>query len=154
MICTDRPVDIGDNSWNRFAQGSYSRASTPSITIDAMDDDDEPSASHALSLKGDQTDLTRVSLSSEDSDDDIFQSVKSDDGDYVSLLPRGHHDVGWSFHVLLQMDVEYSPPQDDNRDLVQSINGMYRVLDLISEQGSGGLGDPIVLAEPSFADCS
>lgn len=45
-----------------------------------------------------------------------------------------------------------SPPHNNAGDLVQSIKGMYRVLDLISEQGSGGLGDSIVLAEPSFAD--
>jgi hypothetical protein len=25
-------------------------------------------------------------------------------------------------------------------DIVNSVNGMYRILDLISEQGSGGLG--------------
>jgi hypothetical protein len=60
--------------------------------------------------------------------------------------------VGWSFHVLLQMDVEDSPPHNDARDLVQSINGMYRVLDLISEQGSGGLGNFVVLAKSSCTD--
>jgi len=47
------------------------------------------------------------------------------------------------------MDVEDSPPHNDARDLVQSIDGMYRVLDLISEQGSGGLGDCIVLTKSS-----
>jgi hypothetical protein len=47
------------------------------------------------------------------------------------------------------MDVEDSPPHSDARDLVQSISGMYRVLDLISEQGSGGLGDRIVLTKSS-----
>ncbi|OJA14303.1 hypothetical protein AZE42_01562, partial [Rhizopogon vesiculosus] len=64
-------------------------------------------------------------LTSEDSDDDLYQSAKSDvEDDY--------------------MDVEDSPLHNDARDLVQSINGMYRVLDLISEQGSGGLGDFVV----------
>jgi len=52
------------------------------------------------------------------------------------------------------MDMEDSVPHNDVHDLVQSIKGMYRVLDLISEQGSGGLGDSIVLTEASFADCS
>jgi hypothetical protein len=31
----------------------------------------------------------------------------------------------------------------DPSDLLQSINGMYRMLDLVSEQGSGGLGKKI-----------
>ncbi|KAG2116832.1 hypothetical protein DEU56DRAFT_984881 [Suillus clintonianus] len=86
-----------------------------------MDDDDERS----VSSKGDQTDWT------EDSDDDLYQSVKSHNGeDY--------------------MDVEDSPPHNDARDLVQSIKGMYRILDLISEQGSGGLVDKIIIAQDSL----
>jgi hypothetical protein len=45
------------------------------------------------------------------------------------------------------MDVEDSLPHSDARDLVQSIDGMYRILDLINEQGSGGLGIFIVLSK-------
>jgi hypothetical protein len=57
--------------------------------------------------------------------------------------------------ILLQTsDMEDSPPHNNASDLVQSIKGMYRVLDLISEQGSGGLGDSFVLTQPSFANCS
>lgn len=56
--------------------------------------------------------------------------------------------MGWSSHVLIQMDVEDSLPHSDARDLVQSIDGMYRILDLINEQGSGGLGIFIVLNKP------
>jgi hypothetical protein len=52
------------------------------------------------------------------------------------------------------MDAEDSLPHNDASDLVQSIKSMYRVLDLISEQGSGGLGDSIFFFEPSFADYS
>ncbi|KAG1848072.1 hypothetical protein DFJ58DRAFT_746884 [Suillus subalutaceus] len=90
-----------------------------------MDDDDERSTSQAHTSKGDQTDWT------DDSDDDLYQSIISDNGeDY--------------------MDVEDSPPHDDVRDLVQSIEGMYRVLDLISEQGSGGLVDKIIIAQDSL----
>ena len=33
----------------------------------------------------------------------------------------------------------YGPPSDPN-DLMYSIEGMYRILDLVSETGSGGLG--------------
>lgn len=46
------------------------------------------------------------------------------------------------------MDVEDSSPHNDARDLAQSINGMYRVLDLINEEGSGGLGIFIILDKP------
>ncbi|KAG2347680.1 hypothetical protein BDR05DRAFT_927599 [Suillus weaverae] len=89
------------------------------------DDNDKRSASQAHSSKGDQTDWT------EDSDDDLYHSIISDNGeDY--------------------MDVEDSPPQDDARDLIQSIEGMYRVLDLINEQGSGGLVDKIIIAQDSL----
>ncbi|KAG2365210.1 hypothetical protein BDR07DRAFT_1399490 [Suillus spraguei] len=124
----DRSFGIGDSNWNRFAQGSYSRASAPSIIIDEMDDDDdEPLASQALpALKGDAANSTRMS---EVSDDDVYHSVRSDDG---------------------EMDVEDSSPHSDTRDLVQSINGMYRVLDLISEQGSGGLVDKVIIAQYSL----
>ncbi|KAG0701346.1 hypothetical protein DFH29DRAFT_990130 [Suillus ampliporus] len=127
----DRPVGIDDNSWNRFAQGSYSRTSTPSTIIDEMDDNDEPLASQVLSSKGDQTYSTDATLMSEDSDDDLYQSIKSDDGEDF-------------------MDLEDSSPRSDACDLVQSINGMHRVLDLINEQGSGGLVDKIIIAQDSL----
>ncbi|KAG1778913.1 hypothetical protein EV702DRAFT_1093073 [Suillus placidus] len=128
----DRSVGIGDNSLDRFAQGSCSRASAPSITIDEMDDDDEPLASQALpALKGVQSDVADSTRMSEDSDDDIYQSVRSDDAEDF-------------------MDVEDSSPHSDARDLVQSINGMYRVLDLINEQGSGGLVDKVIIAQDSL----
>ncbi|KAG6369029.1 hypothetical protein JVT61DRAFT_1964, partial [Boletus reticuloceps] len=40
-----------------------------------------------------------------------------------------------------QMDIDVPPLQHDELDLACSIKGMYRILDLISEQGSGGLGE-------------
>ena len=39
------------------------------------------------------------------------------------------------------MDTDAPPLQRDELDLAYSIKGMYRILDLISEQGSGGLGE-------------
>lgn len=39
------------------------------------------------------------------------------------------------------MDIDAPPLQHDELDMAHSIKGMYRVLDLISEQGSGGLGE-------------
>ncbi|OJA14302.1 hypothetical protein AZE42_01565 [Rhizopogon vesiculosus] len=127
----DRPADVGNQDHTRLIQGSYSCASTSSIAIDEMDDDDEPSVSHAHTSKGDRRDLARTALTSEDSDDDLYQSVQSHVGDDY-------------------MDVDDSPLHNDARDLVQSINGMYRVLDLISEQGSGGLVDKIIIAQDSL----
>ncbi|KAG1764551.1 hypothetical protein EDD22DRAFT_883267 [Suillus occidentalis] len=120
----DRSGGIDDNSQDRFAQGSYSRASAPSITIDEMDDDDEPLASQALpAFKGDQSDTTDPTHMSEDSDDDLYQSVRSDDAEDF-------------------MDVEDSSPHSDARDLVESINGI--------EQGSGGLVDKVIIAQDSL----
>lgn len=96
-----------------------------------MDDnsDDEPLTSQALSaLKGDAADSTHMS---EDSDDDLYQLVRSDNAED-------------------SMHVEEFSPHSDARDLVRSINGMYRVLDLINEQGSGGLVDKVVIAQDSL----
>lgn len=68
---------------------------------------------------------------SEDSDDDLHRSVRSDNAEDF-------------------MDVEDSSPHSDTCDLVQSINGMHRVLDLIDEQGSGGLVDKVIIAQDSL----
>ncbi|THH11646.1 hypothetical protein EW145_g511 [Phellinidium pouzarii] len=39
--------------------------------------------------------------------------------------------------------------RSQSRDLVDNIKGMYRILDLFSEQGSGGLVDKIIIAQES-----
>ena len=39
------------------------------------------------------------------------------------------------------MNIDVPPLQRDDLDLAYSIKGMYRILDLISEQGSSGLGE-------------
>ncbi|KAG1805444.1 uncharacterized protein BJ212DRAFT_1391820 [Suillus subaureus] len=89
------------------------------------------SASRARSLKDDQIIQTDQPLMSEDADDDVYLSAKSDDGENF-------------------MDAGDSLPHNDASDLVQSIKSMYRVLDLISEQGSGGLVDKIIIAQDSL----
>ncbi|KAF8548835.1 hypothetical protein OG21DRAFT_670471 [Imleria badia] len=48
------------------------------------------------------------------------------------------------------MDIDVSPLQRDELDLAYSIKGMYRILDLISEQGSGGLVDKIIISQDSL----
>ncbi|TFY78520.1 hypothetical protein EWM64_g5494 [Hericium alpestre] len=52
----------------------------------------------------------------------------------------------------VQMDVDVSPPTStaSGLDLVNRVKGMYRILDLISEQGSGGLVAKIVIAQESL----
>ena len=47
----------------------------------------------------------------------------------------------WNLKFDWQMDIDTPPFQRDELDLGYSIRGMYRILDLISEQGSGGLGE-------------
>ncbi|KAI6030357.1 hypothetical protein EDC04DRAFT_2572165 [Pisolithus marmoratus] len=44
------------------------------------------------------------------------------------------------------------PPVDpfDSRDLARSIPGLYRILDLVTEQGSGGLVDKIIISQNSL----
>ncbi|KIK47713.1 hypothetical protein CY34DRAFT_8765 [Suillus luteus UH-Slu-Lm8-n1] len=121
----DRPVNTD------FAGGLHSRVSTPSITIDEfeMDDHDyEHVMPQAFQSKGDnsgQFDALRPQYS----DDDTYHSIKSDDE---------------------HANVEDYPPNNNAVDLVQSIKGMYRVLDLISEQGSGGLVDKTIIAQDSL----
>ena len=44
------------------------------------------------------------------------------------------------------------PPPVIAVDFVESIRGMYRILDLVSEQGSGGLGESILSV--SALDCA
>ncbi|KAF8122279.1 hypothetical protein EV363DRAFT_1274846 [Boletus edulis] len=49
-----------------------------------------------------------------------------------------------------QMDIDFPPLQHDELDLACSIKGMYRILDLISEQGSGRLVDKIIISQNSL----
>ncbi|KAF8548559.1 hypothetical protein OG21DRAFT_1422875 [Imleria badia] len=48
------------------------------------------------------------------------------------------------------MQIDVLPVQPDGLDLAHSIKGMYRILDLISEQGSGGLVDKIIISQNSL----
>ncbi|KIJ06916.1 hypothetical protein PAXINDRAFT_19882 [Paxillus involutus ATCC 200175] len=50
----------------------------------------------------------------------------------------------------VQIDVGM-PVAHDELDLAYSIKGMYRILDLITEQGSGGLVDKIIISHDSLA---
>ncbi|KAI6035781.1 hypothetical protein EDC04DRAFT_2571420 [Pisolithus marmoratus] len=50
------------------------------------------------------------------------------------------------------MDVDVSLHALDQFDLASSIKGLYRILDLITEQGSGGLVDKIIISQNSLKD--
>ncbi|KAF9233642.1 hypothetical protein BU15DRAFT_79891 [Melanogaster broomeanus] len=69
---------------------------------------------------------------SDDATSDLFQSIYDD-------APEGPQ------HPM-DVDLPILPEQD----LAGSIKGMYRLLDLISEQGSGGLVDKIIIAQDSL----
>ncbi|KAF7370371.1 VWFA domain-containing protein [Mycena sanguinolenta] len=53
--------------------------------------------------------------------------------------------------VPLDMPIDVDPPATAvSMDLVHSVNGMFRILDLISEQGSGGLVNKIIISRESL----
>ena len=85
MTCTDHPVDISAEHYNRtgFTKDTHPHAS---IVINGMDDSDELFESSALVSNGsEQEDMSYYPLTSEDSDDELYHSVKSDTEDnYVS----------------------------------------------------------------------
>ena len=86
-------------------------------------------------------DVSSSELDKDASDDDesVYQSV--DEGsDQVCSLNLFLTKISNSISDR-QMDIDALPLQRDEMDLVLSVKGMYRILDLISEQGSGGLGE-------------
>ncbi|KAL4067444.1 hypothetical protein V8B97DRAFT_1873723 [Scleroderma yunnanense] len=52
--------------------------------------------------------------------------------------------------IISQMDAVHPHNLHDDLDLACSITGLYRVLDLITEQGSGGLVDKIIISQDSL----
>ena len=43
-------------------------------------------------------------------------------------------------HATITVPIEHDEPKGDDTDLLYRIRGLYRLLDLINEQGSGGAG--------------
>ena len=67
--------------------------------------------------------------------------------------PTISNDVGKNMEENPSVDVDHSatrplPPDSDPLDLMHRVVGMYRLLDLISETGSGGAGSWILGALP------
>ncbi|KAI6143615.1 hypothetical protein BKA82DRAFT_2416446 [Pisolithus tinctorius] len=70
------------------------------------------------------------------SEESLYESVHSD----TPNLAKDHE---------MSTD-EPSVDPFDNKDLAQSIPGLYRILDLVTEQGSGGLVDKIIISQNSL----
>ncbi|KAH0834250.1 hypothetical protein J3R83DRAFT_11583 [Lanmaoa asiatica] len=80
---------------------------------------------------------------------------------FINVWPITHKVVPDGGKILYQsvnkensldnkMDIDALPFQHNELDLAYSIKGMYRILDLISEQGSGGLIDKIIISQNSL----
>ncbi|KAF8548147.1 hypothetical protein OG21DRAFT_1607071, partial [Imleria badia] len=118
-----------------------------------------------------------VATGGSDSDESLYQFLvekdlegseserKAEDSDSahstsISVVTGGSDGVESLYQSTLdeyllndQTDVGVLP---DELDLAYSIRGMYRILDLISEQGAGGLVDKIIIAQDSleaFLNC-
>ncbi|KIM57715.1 hypothetical protein SCLCIDRAFT_1219233 [Scleroderma citrinum Foug A] len=90
--------------------------------------------------------------------DAIQQAKTSGPGASVSIV----EDVSNSDETVYESAVESEAHMDyeektvehfddmDDHDLARSIKGLYRILDLIAEQGSGGLVDKVVISEAPF----
>ena len=50
---------------------------------------------------------------------------------------------GAQFVHIIEEDMHSPDTAKESLDLVHSINGMFRILDLVSEQGCGGLGETL-----------
>ncbi|KAF9231333.1 hypothetical protein BU15DRAFT_82541 [Melanogaster broomeanus] len=98
------------------------------------DDDSQSTASARLPTHA----SPRSDGTGSDSDESFYESLDAD----VPLTPASDD----------RMDVDMPVPQHhhDELDLSYSIKGMYRILDLISEQGSGGLVDKIIISQNSI----
>ena len=136
--------------------GGYSLSIGSSSDSSSMDLDD-PSvqfttysdSESTVSMAKGYTDRRDASqLIESDDDDDSFQSfyesVNSDlpslstDDKVSGIQCRQNVEANGS-----QMDVDELHNLQDNLDLACSITGLYRILDLITEQGSGGLGNAL-----------
>ena len=100
-----------------------------------------------VSVEKRYVDKRDLSQRTESDDDDSFQSfyesVNSDlqpssstDDEVSEVQCQRNAKVDGS-----QMDVDELHNLHDDLDLASSITGLYRILDLITEQGSGGLGN-------------
>lgn len=109
---------------------------------------DEPEGQPTLTVasEGNASDAAQLPNLTRSSDLSTSMDVKDKDGSNSA----DNHAERRSDHGA-PLSTKKSEPQGTSLDLAESIPGMYRVLDLISEQGSGGLVDKIVIAQDSLA---
>ena len=62
-------------------------------------------------------------------------------------LPQNQNESGTGVHAIGRVNIQNHemngtiPPRMPSTDLADSVVGMYRILDLISERGNSGLGE-------------
>ncbi|OCH90958.1 hypothetical protein OBBRIDRAFT_792770 [Obba rivulosa] len=159
---------------NIFSDGSGATAdtflgplssSTPArARIDAGDNsmqDSDGNGMHTIHTSDSAVDVDMVDATNGDTDG---TATATDQNDRIGGATLADHDTGPApfrinqgiYHTMGQGGLsEESTPgirngggsQSMANDLVHRITGLYRILDLISEQGSGGLVDKVVIAQ-------
>ncbi|KAJ6609456.1 hypothetical protein B0H10DRAFT_2063907 [Mycena sp. CBHHK59/15] len=117
-----------DEETMRTPTGTHSVPDTPSITDDGQS-------------------IYASSLNSEE----YFSSPEADEELPEAGTPDREAAIDPTDNVVNDLPDIFSPAID-NYDLLRSVQGMYRVLDLISEPGSGGLVDKIIICQDSLQE--
>ncbi|KIK75394.1 hypothetical protein PAXRUDRAFT_19040 [Paxillus rubicundulus Ve08.2h10] len=135
------PISNGPMAYgHKHSDGFHRESDNISIDIDESrggfcsdGDDSQSTASGRFATRA----IPPADDSGSDSGVSLYESV---DGEFPSAAMAPDD----------QMDVDVQVPQHDELDLAYSIKGMYRILDLITEQGSGGLVDKIIISQNSL----
>ncbi|KAH7918945.1 hypothetical protein BV22DRAFT_1041330 [Leucogyrophana mollusca] len=159
-----------------MADGGLLSVSTPNtsrggLSLKISDDNADDGSDRTLSADADLHTPTSDSFHSmpdarnDDSDDDLYGPVYLNPPAASKGKARANFPINslavkkpvYADAISLQGTVVSAisgnttmPPQPEDLDLSHSIKGMYRILDLISEQGSGGLVDKIIIAQDSL----
>ncbi|KAF9231472.1 hypothetical protein BU15DRAFT_68308 [Melanogaster broomeanus] len=115
------------------------------VAIDTSDSDEFEDAFISVDVDKVQNAFLEVQpsggdLHSDDIDNSDNESLYTDCASMITEIP----DV-----VIDQMDATST---QERPDLSLSIDGMYRILDLINEQGTGGLVEKVIIAQDSLRD--
>ncbi|KAI0796932.1 hypothetical protein C8Q75DRAFT_796662 [Abortiporus biennis] len=133
-----------DTKDNKAHIASHSEA----LTDDPVLDNNDLGSVSSTTLQHDVTDVNTQGEAPPGYAESSRDAAPSEQGgadnvhDHTTVTPRGS-DAGQTV----------APAPDGralNLDLVYSIRGMYRILDLVNEQGSGGLVDKVVISQESL----
>lgn len=80
-------------------------------------------------------------------DIDLIDEINDEEIDTTESIELDEHQVN---QELEEVDIEATEEAHSKEDLCSSIPGMYRILDLISERGTSGLVDKIIIAQDSI----